>query len=413
MGALNDLPEIVGFFSYSREDDEAFRGALSGLRDAISRELSAQLGRTKRSFRLWQDQEAIAPGTLWESEIRAAVAQSSFFIPIVTPRAVNSPFCHFEFTSFLDREREFGRSDLIFPILYIGVPALEDRSLWRDNPALPIIAARQYVDWRPIRQHDLNTIVVREAVERFSGKIAEALGKPWESPEERRERELLERAKQRLRAEEAEVHRQNALAEQRRTADQAAKRPIADGETEPARKSETVVLALASLGAEVKESASGASDHVLETPWLSLGLSELKENLQNAFLATIVRMIGCVILSYLFIYLIFLVKRGLTGAYSDVSDLFILDSSSSDIRAVDLSIVIGSVISSVICVRDWKTLYLWLTILALVLLFVIVYLALTTGVSVVILTASALLMASASANVLLYLFTTLRRQRRP
>jgi hypothetical protein len=62
MSCLIDLPEIVGFFSYSRENDEAFRGALSGLRDAISRELSAQLGRTKRNFRLWQDEEAIAPG---------------------------------------------------------------------------------------------------------------------------------------------------------------------------------------------------------------------------------------------------------------------------------------------------------------------------------------------------------------
>jgi hypothetical protein len=53
-----------------------------------SRELSAQLGRSKRNFHLWQDQAAIAPGKLWELEIKKAIDQSVFFIPIVTPRAV-------------------------------------------------------------------------------------------------------------------------------------------------------------------------------------------------------------------------------------------------------------------------------------------------------------------------------------
>ena len=67
-GFVAQLPELVGFFSYSREDDEAFRDRF-GLRDAIQRELGAQLGRTKRNIRLWQDQEAIAPGKDWEAEI--------------------------------------------------------------------------------------------------------------------------------------------------------------------------------------------------------------------------------------------------------------------------------------------------------------------------------------------------------
>jgi hypothetical protein len=89
MSSLADLPAFVGFFSYSREDDEAFEGALSALRDAIQRELSAQLGRSKTNFHLWQDQKAIAPGKLWETEIKKAVEQAVFFIPIITPRVVN------------------------------------------------------------------------------------------------------------------------------------------------------------------------------------------------------------------------------------------------------------------------------------------------------------------------------------
>ncbi len=97
MASLADLPEVIGFFSYSRDDDESYKGRLSALREAIHQELSAQLGRSKKAFRLWQDREAIAPGKLWELEITNAVEQSVFFIPIVTPRAVNSDYCKFEF----------------------------------------------------------------------------------------------------------------------------------------------------------------------------------------------------------------------------------------------------------------------------------------------------------------------------
>ncbi len=191
MSSLSELPEIVGFFSYCREDDEAFNGALSALRDAIQRELSAQLGRNKRNFRLWQDQEAIAPGKLWESEITTAVEQAVFFIPIVTPRAVSSRYCKFEFSSFLARERALDRDDLIFPILYISIPALEDEAKWRIDSVLSIVGVRQYVDWRAFRHLPVNTPAVGEAIERFCSKVVEALREPRLSPEERREQEEI------------------------------------------------------------------------------------------------------------------------------------------------------------------------------------------------------------------------------
>jgi TIR domain len=192
MSSLADLSEIVGFFSYSREDDEAFEGTLSTLRDAIQRELSAQLGRSRANFRLWQDQAAIAPGQLWESEIKTAVEQAVFFIPIVTPRAVGSHHCKFEFEAFLARERALDRNDLVFPLLYIGLPALDDEAQWRKDPVLSIIGARQYVDWRPFRHRDIHEPAVREAIERFCSRIVEALRRPWVSPEERRKQQEIE-----------------------------------------------------------------------------------------------------------------------------------------------------------------------------------------------------------------------------
>jgi TIR domain len=182
MSSLADRPELVGFFSYSRDDDEGSRGALSALRDAIQNELSAQLGRTRQNFRLWQDHAAIAPGTLWESEIAAAVAQSAFFIPMITPRVILSSHCRLEFESFLAREKALGRADLVFPMLYVSVPALEDEAQWRNDPMLSIIGARQWVDWRKYRHLDVNATAVREAVETFCSQIAKALRTPLPPP---------------------------------------------------------------------------------------------------------------------------------------------------------------------------------------------------------------------------------------
>jgi hypothetical protein len=184
MSSLADLPELVGFFSYSREDDEDSYGALSALRDRIQRELRAQLGRSMRTFRLWQDKEAIAAGKVWESEIKAAVSQSVFFIPIITPTVVGSQYCRFELEAFLAREAALGRDDLVFPILYIRVLALEDSAHLQKDPVLSIIAKRQYVDWREFRLRDVNSTEVKEAVERLCANICDALRRPSLSPEE-------------------------------------------------------------------------------------------------------------------------------------------------------------------------------------------------------------------------------------
>ncbi|HZT34320.1 MAG TPA: toll/interleukin-1 receptor domain-containing protein, partial [Nitrososphaera sp.] len=139
MASLAEIPELIGFFSYSREDDQGLAGGLSSLRNAIQSELSAQLGRSGTDFRIWQDKAAISLGTLWEKQIEEGIKQSVFFIPIVTPRTLRSQHCALEFKAFLEREAELGRSDLVFPILYISVPALEDENLWRQDPVLNVV----------------------------------------------------------------------------------------------------------------------------------------------------------------------------------------------------------------------------------------------------------------------------------
>ncbi len=196
MSALADLSELVGFFSYSREDDEDSHGALSALRDRIQRELRGQLGVSMKIFRLWQDKEAIPSGTLWEEEIKTAIAQSVFFIPIITPTVVRSRYCRFELDAFLAREAALGRNDLLFPILYRTVSELESNERRKNDPVISIIAKRQYLDWRKFRHRDIDSAEVKEVLEKFCMNIWDALHRPQRSPEERmaQEESVLQRA---------------------------------------------------------------------------------------------------------------------------------------------------------------------------------------------------------------------------
>ena len=221
MPSLADAPDLVGFFSYSREDDEGSGGRLSKLRERIQEELRGQLGRTRRDFRLWQDKVAIAHGELWEGTIKKGISESVFFIPIITPTAIKSHHCKFEFDSFLAREKELGRSNLVFPILYIPVPALEDERLWSRDPLLSIIGSRQYEDWQNLRHLDASSSeAVALRVQTFCANICRALRQEWLSPEERREAEARRVAEaERRRQQEAEIKQRAEEEERRRKAE--------------------------------------------------------------------------------------------------------------------------------------------------------------------------------------------------
>jgi hypothetical protein len=210
MASLAQLPELIGFFSYSREDDEDSSGALSALRDRIQRELRGQLGRSKSTFRLWQDKEAIAPGKLWEDEIKTAAGQAVFFIPIITPTVIRSHYCKFELDSFIARETKLGRDDLVFPILYINVPELDDSAQRQNDPVLAIVAKRQYLDWREFRHRDIQSMDVKEQIERFCAHVCAALRRPWISPEEEREAAARQAEEERRRVQAAAERREAA-----------------------------------------------------------------------------------------------------------------------------------------------------------------------------------------------------------
>jgi flagellar biosynthesis GTPase FlhF len=214
MSSLADLTDPTGFFSYSRQDDEHSKGALSRLRAQIYDELRLQLG---KNFKLWQDTKAISEGTEWEEEIKRAISESVFFIPIVTPSSVASKHCHLEFRAFLDREEALGRKNLVFPLLYIRVPALEKDELWRQDPVLGIIGRRQYFDWQKFRHRAPDDAEVAQRIALFCENIVQSLQQPWIPLAERRaaEEDEAKRAAEQARLDEKERQWVEAEARQR------------------------------------------------------------------------------------------------------------------------------------------------------------------------------------------------------
>jgi hypothetical protein len=235
---------LVGFFSYSRNDDEGDDGAVAGLANRIYPELRAQLGRTDKDFKLWGDKDALAVGEHWKEKLKEAVSESVFFVMMVSPSALNSPFCKFEFETFIERERELGRADLVFPILYILVSDLEVNQTATDA-VISIVKNRHYVDWRSIRHRDVNSTEVKVTVEQFCSVIAKKLRTPWISPEKRREiaeqkRQQEERQRQENESKRPakEQERQRVAEQKRRTEEDRARREVERAEQRQLEKDE-------------------------------------------------------------------------------------------------------------------------------------------------------------------------------
>ena len=142
MTSLADLPELIGFFSYSRDDDQDSNNALSTIRALIQNELRARLGRSRQSLRLWQDQEALAQAHCGRA--RSTPPSNNRYFSFPSSRLASSivNIAALIFKRFLDRELELGRDDLVFPILYIDVDELQDENQWRGHPLLEVIGQR-------------------------------------------------------------------------------------------------------------------------------------------------------------------------------------------------------------------------------------------------------------------------------
>jgi hypothetical protein len=148
----------VGFWSYSRRDDEFSRGRLSQLRSLLLAEIQTQYGLD--GIQLFQDVSAIPHGADWERVTTDAIDESTFFIPIVTPFYMQSRWCARETKMFETRERAIFEThpDLphdrrrIFPLLWIDVSDIEPI----DDVAADFLKIPQWCDFSRLRHRKLD-----------------------------------------------------------------------------------------------------------------------------------------------------------------------------------------------------------------------------------------------------------------
>lgn len=160
--------DAVAFWSYVRDDDTAEDGRIGRLADQLRSEYELITG---EKLSVFVDREGIEWGDQWRARIDQALAGTTFFIPIVTPRFFNSSECRRELLTFAGTARSLDLEELILPIYYASVAALESGEALRDE-AMSLIAARQWEDWRDARLEDHASSMFRRSVNKLATRLA-------------------------------------------------------------------------------------------------------------------------------------------------------------------------------------------------------------------------------------------------
>lgn len=155
----------VGFWSYAHEDDTLDGGNILCLSRLIMEEYNLLSG---GRLNLFVDRNDLAWGQEWRARIDSFLAETTFFIPIITPRYFTRPECRRELLEFAAKARMLGAEELLLPILYI-----EARELSADNSdeAVALIARTQYVDWHNNRLLEIRSREYRAAVNALAQRL--------------------------------------------------------------------------------------------------------------------------------------------------------------------------------------------------------------------------------------------------
>jgi hypothetical protein len=156
-----------GFWSYVHKDNDQGGGRILRLAQRISDEFAMLTG---QDLEVFVDRESLAWGDEWRLRINVALQETTFFIPVVTPRYFNSEECRNELLKFAAHARSLGADDLLLPILYVDVDGLTEDS---GDEARALIAKTQYADWRHLRLVDESSEEYARGVNKLALRLAE------------------------------------------------------------------------------------------------------------------------------------------------------------------------------------------------------------------------------------------------
>jgi hypothetical protein len=170
---MSSYEQAVGFWSYTHKDNALNRGRIRKLAQLIADEYEVI---TAEELRIFVDKDDLEWGAEWRARIEAALAGTTFCIPIVTPAFFKSAECRREVLTFSGHAKSLGLEELLLPILYVKVPGLVEDS---PDEVMSLIANRQYADWTKLRLEDEESPAHRKAVadlaERLVGILERSL----------------------------------------------------------------------------------------------------------------------------------------------------------------------------------------------------------------------------------------------
>lgn len=158
---------IVAFWSYSHEDNELDGDGIIELAESLRKEFALVTGET---LTLFIDRTGISWGDEWRRRIDETLVETTFFIPIITPRYFSRDECRRELLEFFAQARSLGMSELILPIRYAKVNDFTDQNA---DEAIALVARMQYVDWTQLRLSGSSSSEYRTAVNSLASRLAD------------------------------------------------------------------------------------------------------------------------------------------------------------------------------------------------------------------------------------------------
>lgn len=155
----------AGFWSYTRRDNEQDHSRITRLADRIRDEYSLITG---EDLRLFVDRESIEWGDEWRERIDNALQDTTFFIPLVTPRFFQSEECRRELLTFAGHAKSLHVEELLLPILYVDVEGLSPDS---GDEAMALVARTQYANWTELRLVEEDSERYRQEVNKLALKL--------------------------------------------------------------------------------------------------------------------------------------------------------------------------------------------------------------------------------------------------
>lgn len=157
----------AAFWSYAHRDDEQDDGRILRLAKRIEDEFSLLTG---SDLNIYVDRNDNRWGQVWRERIDSALQDTTFFIPIITPRYFTRPECRGELMKFAAAARSLGVVELILPIRYSVV---RDFTESNTDDAIALVSQMQYADWRELRLSDEQSEGYRRAINELSTRLAE------------------------------------------------------------------------------------------------------------------------------------------------------------------------------------------------------------------------------------------------